>query len=134
MFIHGKGTVVSLDAKDLSAYGTSCEYELKADEHDVTTFGNDFKIFNGGLIESSMKMEGNYDDTETNGPRAVLESLVGKTSELIYQPEGTAAGAPVRTWEVLLTTYTETAPVNDMIKFAAEFRGAGPVEVTTVGP
>jgi hypothetical protein len=129
MFIHGKGTVVSLDAKDLSAYGTSCEYELKADEHDVTTFGNDFKIFNGGLIESSMKLEGKYDNTASNGPRAVLELLVGKTAELIYSPEGTGASKPTRTWEVLLTTYTETAPVNDMIAWAAEFRGAGPVEV-----
>jgi hypothetical protein len=129
MFIHGKGTVVSLDAKDLSVYGTSCEYELKADEHDVTTFGNDFKIFNGGLIESSMKLEGKYDNTATNGPRAVLEVLVGKTAELIYSPEGSGTGKPTRTWEVLLTTYTETAPVNDMIAWAAEFRGAGPVEV-----
>lgn len=131
MFIHGKGTVVSLDAKDLSVYGTSCEYELKADEHDVTTFGNDFKIFNGGLIESSMKIEGKYDSDETNGPRAVLETLVGKTAELIYKPEGGGTGTPTRTWDVLLTTYTETAPVNDMITFAAEFRGAGAVAVTT---
>jgi hypothetical protein len=132
MFIHGKGTVVSLDAEDLSVYGTSCEYELKADEHDVTTFGNDFKIFNGGLIESSMKLEGKYDDTAATGPRAILENLVGKVAELIYKPEGAAAGSPTRTWDVLLTTYTETAPVNDMIAWAAEFRGAGPVAVTTV--
>lgn len=131
MFIHGKGVVVSLDAKDLSAFGTSCEYELKADEHDVTTFGNDFKIFNGGLIESSMKIEGRYDDTASDGPRAVLEALVGKTAELIYKPEGAGTGNPTRTWDVLVVTYTETAPVDDMIKFAATLRGAGAVAVTT---
>jgi hypothetical protein len=130
-FVHGKGTVVSLDAEDLSVYGTSCEYELKADEHDVTTFGNDFKIFNGGLIESSMKIEGKYDDTAAAGPRAILEALVGKTAEMIYKPEGTGGTKPVRTWEVVLITYTETAPVNDMIAFAAEFRGAGPIVVST---
>jgi hypothetical protein len=131
MFIHGKGTVLSVDANDLSVYGTSCEYELKADEHDVTTFGNDFKIFSGGLIESTMKIEGNYDDTASDGPRATLETLVGKTAEMVYKPEGAGTGNPTRTWEVLLTTYTETAPVNDMIKFAATFRGAGAVAVTT---
>lgn len=130
-FVHGKGTVVSLGGADLSVYGTSCEYELKADEHDVTTFGNDFKIFNGGLIESSMKIEGNYDNTATDGPRETLETLVGKIAEMIYSPEGSGTGKPTRTWDVLLTTYTETAPVNDMIKFAAAFRGAGPVEVAT---
>jgi hypothetical protein len=56
--VHGKGTVISVDAKDLSVFGTSCEYELKAEAHDVTTFGNDYKVFSGGLKESSMKIEG----------------------------------------------------------------------------
>ena len=125
--VHGKGTVVSVDAKDLSVYGTSCEYELKADTHDVTTFGNDTKVFAGGLKESSMKIEGIYDDTDTTGPRAVLEPLVGTVAEMIYKPEGTAG--PTRTFDALCTTYTETAPVADMIKFSAQFQGSGSVGV-----
>lgn len=127
--VHGKGTVVSVDAKDLSIYGTSCEYELKADSHDVTTFGNDTKVFAGGLKESSMKIEGIYDDTATTGPRAVLEEIVGTISEMVYKPEGT--GGPTRTWDCLCTTYTETAPVADMIKFSAQFQGSGSVAVAT---
>jgi len=127
--VHGKGVVVSVDAKDLSVYGTSCEYELKADSHDVTTFGNDTKVFAGGLKESSMKIEGIYDDTETTGPRAVLEPLVGAIAEMIYKPEGASAG-PTRTFDALCTTYTETAPVADMIKFSAQFQGSGAVATT----
>jgi hypothetical protein len=129
--VHGKGTVVSVDAKDLSIYGTSCEYELKAESHDVTTFGNDDKVFAGGLKESSMKIEGLYDDTETTGPRAVLEAIVGTVSEMIYKPEGTAG--PTRTFDALCTTYTETAPVSDMVKFSAQFQGSGAVAVAA-GP
>lgn len=129
--VHGKGTVVSVDANDLSVYGTSCEYELKADAHDVTTFGNDTKVFAGGLKESSMKIEGIYDDTATTGPRAVLESIVGTVSEMIYQPEGVGPGNPTRTFDALCTTYTETAPVADMIKFSAQFQGSGSVAVAT---
>jgi hypothetical protein len=132
-FVHGKGVVVSVDAKDLAAYGTSCEYELKADSHDVTTFGNDTKVFAGGLKESSMKIEGTYDDTATTGPRAVLEPMVGTVVEMIYSPEGSGSGNPTRTWDCLLTTYTETAPVADMIKFSAQFQGSGAVAVA-VGP
>jgi hypothetical protein len=132
-FVHGKGVVVSVDAQDLSIYGTSCEYELKADSHDVTTFGNDTKVFAGGLKESSMKIEGTYDDTATTGPRAVLEPLVGTVTEMIYSPEGSGATKPTRTWDCLLTTYTETAPVADMIKFSAQFQGSGSVAVA-VGP
>jgi hypothetical protein len=126
--VHGKGVVVSVATEDLSVYGTSCEYELKADSHDVTTFGNDYKVFAGGLKESSMKIEGIYDDTETTGPRAVLEALVGTITEMTYKPEGTTG--PTRTWDCLLTTYTETAPVADMIKFSAQFQGSGAVAVT----
>jgi hypothetical protein len=130
-FVHGKGVVISLDAKDLSVFGTSCEYELSADEHDVTTFGQDTKVFAGGLKESTMKIEGNYDNTATDGPRAVIEDLVGEVSEMIYKPEGTTG--PVRTFQALCTNYVETAPVADMIKFTAQFHGSGSV-VTTTAP
>lgn len=132
-FVQGRGVVVSVDAKDLSVYGTSCEYQLKADALDCTTFGQDTKVFSGGLKESSMKIEGHYDDTATTGPRSVLEPLVGSTAEMIYKPEGAGTGSPTRTWDCLLTSYTETAPVADMIKFSAQFQGSGTVAVTT-GP
>ena len=131
-FVHGKGTVVSVDAKDLSVYGTSCEYELKAEAHDVTTFGNDYKVFSGGLKESSMKMEGNYDDTETDGPRAILEGNLGEIVEIIYKPEGTTG--VTRTFDAILTQYTETAPVADMIKFEAQFQGSGAVAIAAGTP
>ena len=127
-FVQGRGVVVSVDAKDLSVYGTSCEYELKADALDVTTFGQDNKVFSGGLKESSMKIEGNYDDTATSGPRAVLEDLVGTVTEMVYKPEG--ATGPVRTWDCLCTTYNESSKVDDMVRFTANFQGSGSIAVT----
>jgi len=131
-FVHGKGTVISVDAADMSVYGTSCEFEIKADVHDVTAFGNDYKVFSGGLKESSMKLEGTYDDSAT-GPRGTLEDTVGTTVEIIYSVEGSAAGKPVRTFDGVLTSYNETAPVEDMVKWTAQFQGSGDV-VTTTGP
>ena len=132
-FVHGKGVVISLGGDDLSAFGTSCEYELKADAHDVTTFGQDTKVFSGGLKESTMKIEGNYDSTASTGPRAVIEPLVGEVSEMIYSPEGSGSSKPTRTWDALCTSYVETAPVADMIKFTAQFQGSGSVN-TAVAP
>lgn len=129
-FVHGKGTVISVDAADMSIYGTSCEFEIKAEAHDVTTFGQDFKVFSGGLKESTMKMEGNYDDAAA-GPRATLEDVVGTTIEIIYKPEGAGTGNPTRTFDGVLTSYNESAPVADMIKFTAEFQGSGAVVTTT---
>jgi hypothetical protein len=129
-FVHGKGVVISVGAEDMSAFGTSCEYELKADAHDVTTFGQDYKVFSGGLKESTMKIEGNYDSTASSGPAAVIEPLVGEVSELVYQPEGAGSGKPLRTFDAVCTSYVETAPVADMIKFTAQFQGSGAVVVT----
>ena len=131
-FVHGKGTVVSVDSNDMSVFSTSCEFELKSDSHDVTTFGNDNKVFAGGLKESSFKLEGTYDDTVDVGPRGTLEPAVGTVVEVVYKPEGTGTPKPTRTFDALLTTYTETAPVADMIKFSAQFQGSGAVAITTV--
>jgi hypothetical protein len=130
-FVHGRGTVISVDATDMSVFGTSCEFEIKAEAHDVTTFGQDFKVFSGGLKESSMKMEGNYDDTATGGPRGTLEDIVGTTVEIIYSVEGSGTTKPKRTFDGVLTTYNESAPVGDMVKFTAEFQGSGAVVTTT---
>lgn len=130
-FVHGKGTVVSVDSNDMSIYSTSCEFELKAESHDVTTFGNDHKVFSGGLKESSLKLEGNYDDTTDVGPRATIEPAIGTVIEVIYKPEGAAATKPTRTFQALVTGYTETAPVADMVKFSAQFQGSGAVAITT---
>lgn len=128
-FVHGKGTVVSVDSADMSVFSTQCEYELKAEAHDTTTFGQDNKVFSGGLKESSLKIEGNYDDTATTGPAASLEPAVGTVIEVIYKPEGSSG--PVRTFDGLLTHYGETSKINDMIKFTAQFQGSGTVAVTT---
>jgi hypothetical protein len=126
-FIHGKVTVVSVGGEDMSVFGTSAEYELKADSHDVTAFGADFHVYSGGLKDSTLKLEGTYDDTVTTGPRSLMEPLVGTITELIYHPEGAGIGKPLRTWDALLTSYNETAPVADMTKFTAQFQGSGAV-------
>lgn len=127
-FVHGKGTVVSVDANDMTVFSTQCEYELKAESHETTTFGQDNKVFSGGLKESSLKIEGNYDDTATTGPAASLEPAVGSVIEIVYKVEGSTG--PVRTFDGLLTHYGETSKINDMIKFTAQFQGSGTVAIT----
>lgn len=127
-FVHGKGTVVSIDANDMTVFSTQCEYELKAESHETTTFGQESKVFSGGLKESSLKIEGNYDDTADTGPAASLEPAVGTVIEVIYKAEGSTG--PVRTFDGLLTHYGETSKINDMIRFTAQFQGSGAVAIT----
>lgn len=118
-FTHGKNTVVKLDGNDLSTYTDSSDYERTADSHDVTAYGKDAHVKQGGLLDGTFKMSGTYDNT-VGGPRAVIQPLIGQVVTFIRQPEGTGSGKPQDTGDVLITKYTESNPVADMVKWTVE--------------
>jgi len=129
-FIHGKDTFVSLDGNDLSAYTTSSEISRTADSHDVTTYGQTAHVYEGGLLDGTGKMEGVYNSTAGTGPRAVINPLIGTSVTWIRRPEGTGAGLPQDSVTVLVTGYTETNPVADMVTWAADLQLSGAVDST----
>lgn len=129
--VHGKNTFVSLDGDDLSPYGTSVEWAEPVDEHDVTTFGQDAHILEGGLEGGSATLAGIYDNTAAVGPAAVIRPLKGTVVELIHRPEGTGAGRPQRTVDVLVRGYTESSPVADMVTWTADLGFSGQVADST---
>ena len=116
-FIHGKGSVSTLGGSDLSVYGNSVEWARKADSHDVTTFGKNAHVKQGGLLDGTATIEGIYDNTATVGPRAVINPKIGTVVSMVWRPEGTGTGKPQDTVNVLVGEYTETSPVADMIKW-----------------
>lgn len=128
-FIHGKETFISLDANDLSAFSNTSSLTRAADSHDVTAYGADNHAFFGGLGNGTCSIGGIYDNGVT-GPRAVIEPLVGTVVELIRRPEGTGAGLPEVTVDVLVVNYVETAPVADMVTWTAELQLSGAVDDT----
>lgn len=128
--IHGKVTFVSLDADDLSTYGTSVEFMRSADSHDVTTFGNNSHRKHGGLLAGSATLQGIYDSTASTGPQAVISPLLGTVVELIYRPEGTGSSLPERTVDVLVQEYTESSPVADMVTWSLTVEFDGDVDLT----
>lgn len=119
-FVHGKNTFISLDGDDLSAYTNTSELSRTADSHDVTTYGKNAHVKEGGLLDGTGSMAGIYDDT-TAGPRDVIEPLIGTVVALVRRPEGTGSGKPQDTVDVLVTNYTETNPVADMVAWSCEF-------------
>jgi hypothetical protein len=122
-FVHGKGTAVSIDGDDLSAFSNSVQFNRSADSHDVTTFGKTSKVYQSGLKDGQATIEGIYDSTTGTGPGAVLRPLVGGAAvPLEYQPEGISTGKPTSTVDVIVTAYEETAPVADMITWSATFQ------------
>ncbi len=131
-FTHGKGAVVTIGGDDVSAFSNSIEFERESEAHDVTCFGKNSKVYAPGLKDGTATIEGIYDNTALTGPGAVFRPLVGAAAvELIYKPEGTGTGRPLATVDVLVTKYSESAPVADMITWSVDLQLSDDIADTT---
>lgn len=129
-FVHGKDTFISLGGTNLSTFTNTSEFDVSADEHDVTCYGADDHAFSGGLLTGAVSMGGVYDDGAA-GPKAIIEPLIGTLATLIRRPEGTGSGLPQESLSVLVKRYVETNPVADMITWSCEMTKSGAVTRTT---
>lgn len=129
--VHGKDTYWSLDSDDLSQFSNNLQSERTADSHDTTTFGKTAHVFSGGLKNGTATVTGFYDSSNTAGPRAIIEPLLGTVVPMIYRPEGTGAGKPEDQVDVLVIKYTETSPVADMKTFSVDLQYSDDVETIT---
>lgn len=128
--VHGRHTVFKLAAKDLSTYTTTSQLEKSADAHDITTYGQDAHVFSGGLLNGAASASGIYDSATSIGPRAVIDPLVGTVVTLLRQVEGAGSGKPQDVVQVLITKYTETNPVADMVTWAVDLQLSGTIDAT----
>ena len=129
--VHSKNTYVSLDDKDLSAFLNDSDWTRSPESHKLTTYGNDNNVYKGGLGDGSTDLSGKYDNTASTGPAAVLEPLEGQNVTLVYGPEGTGAGKPERSVDVLVGEYKETHPVADYVMWTCKLTHSGDVTRTT---
>lgn len=130
-FQHGKGTIITVTAVDLSAFTNTSEFERGSDEHDVTTYGKNDHVVQGGLLTGKFTMGGVYDNAAASNPKVTLPPLIGTVVAVIRKPEGTGTGKPQQAFSALLVKYVETAPVADMITWSAEFTKSDAVTSTT---
>lgn len=107
---HTKHTVIIVDGIDISEYCRDSNRERSSGTEDVTTYGKNAVVKDATLLDAAFACSGGYDDDE-EGPRAVLDPLVGEKVTIIYRPEGTGSGKPQDTFEAVITKYAETAPV-----------------------
>lgn len=128
--LHGRYVVCSLDGDDLTAYSNNSQLEFNADSHDVTVYGKNSHVFRGGLKGGTGSVSGFYDVTANVNPRAVIKPLVGTTVQFIHQPEGTGSGKPQDKVDVVVTKYTQTHPVADMVTWTVELQFSDDVDST----
>lgn len=129
---HGKNTVIKVNAVDLSAYTTESELTKATDTHDTTHYGDNAHEFDPGLNTGTFTMGGNYDSTAATGPRAALNIVYAGNAAvpIVRWPEGSGTGKAADTFNAILTNYTETNPVADMVKWKADFQVTGDVTTT----
>jgi hypothetical protein len=128
-FTHGRLTVIKINGVDISAFTDNTEEEDGVETHDVTTYGALRKAYSTGLGDGTFTIGGTYDDGAT-GPRAILKPLLAAGTapvEFIYRPEGTGAGKTQMTVNVLVSSYKQTSPVGEMVKWTAELQMSGNV-------
>lgn len=131
--VHGKKTVLTVAAKDISPYCKTSTLERGSAVHNTTGYGVDDEINAGGLRSAKFTVSGVYDNTALVGPRIVLNPLVGTVVAVVRKLEGTGAGLPIDTFSAVLEKYVETSPHDDMVTWSADFTVSGAV-VATVGP
>jgi hypothetical protein len=139
-FVHGKNTVITLSglsgpasgSHDLSIYINTSKWNFGADSHDTTTYGKNDHVFAAGLKVGTFTMGGVYDGTNpsTNTPWFVLSQATGSTCTIALKPEGTGTGKPTHTFTAVLTDYSQTAPVADMISWDSSFTVSDAVTTT----
>lgn len=124
---HGRNTVLTVNAKDISPYCKTSSLELTAETHDTTGYGATAHTKAGGLLDGSFTVSGTYDNTTLVGPRIVLLPLIGVSTAIVRKLEGTGSGKPQDTFTAICKKYTETNPVDDMVTWSADFEISGAV-------
>ena len=130
---HGRLTVVKVATKDISPFCTTSTFEVTPDIHDKTGYGSVWKGNVGGLLAGTFSVSGFYDNTVTVGPRIVLLPLWGTTAAVVRQLEGAGTTKPQETFNAVVGKYTESNPVDDIVRWSCDFTLDG-APTTTAQP
>lgn len=132
---HGKATEFTIDGNDLSAFVTDVEGPaFEVDVAETTAKASAAKTYVEGHEGSTFTISGRWDDTATTGPDDVLHGIKGggeKPFEIGLGGLGTS-GDVEYTGNAILTSYTPSSPLADVVTFTADFQVSGLVTRSVV--
>jgi hypothetical protein len=110
---------------DISAFVNNVDFPETADVAETTTLGDSSKSYIVGLKDATISISGLWDSTLD----AILGVVVGQSATLSYEysPEGTGSGKIKYTGECILTSYSQSSPVGDVVGFSADLQVSGDV-------
>ncbi len=131
---HGKDAYFAIDdtgatLRNISPYVNSTDVEYSQDLHDDTCYGAIGHSFAGGLTNGRITISGLWNDTADVGSRTVFKGLRNHPTPVDFEwgPEGSGSGAEKITGTCLVESYTESAPVADLVSFTASIQISGAV-------
>lgn len=131
-FYHGKSTNFSLDdtsgtSRDLSDVLVSVDFPEVVETGETTAFGATSKSYIVGLRDATISVSGLWDST-------VDGYIIGTepaTRTFIFGPAGSTSGYVKYTGECILTNYSVSSPVADVVTFSMDLQCTGGVTRTT---
>ena len=131
-FVHGKSTHFSLDdtggtSRDISDVLNSVDFPEIIETAETTAFGATSKSYIVGLRDATISVSGIWDST-------VDGYIIGTepaTRTFIFGPAGSTGGFVKYTGECILTNYSVSSPVGDVVTFSLDLQCTGGVTRTT---
>ena len=132
-FVHGKSTDFSLDdtsgtPRNISNTLTSVDFPSTIDTAETTAFGATAKSYIVGLEDSSFSVSGIWDATVdgyiTGGAEPASRSF-------IYGPAGSTASNIKYTGEAIVTSFSISNPVGDVVTYSLDLQVTCTVTRTT---
>jgi hypothetical protein len=127
-FAHGKSTDFALDdtggtSRSLANTLTDVSFPQTIDTAETTAFGSSNKSYIVGLKDGSFSVSGLWD--------ATIDGYISGTEpasrSFIYGPAGSTSGNVKYTGECILTNYSVSNPVGDVVSYTLDLQITGAV-------
>ena len=128
-FVHGKGTSFTLDntagtVVDISNTLTSVDFPETIETAETTAFGSSAKSYIVGLKDATISVSGIWDAT-TDG--VVMGGTEPASRSFVYGPAGSGTGAVKYSGEAIVSSYSISNPVGDVVTFSLDLQVTGAV-------
>ena len=128
-FVHGKSVDFALDdtsgsSRNISDTLNSVDFPEVTETADTTAFGSSSRSFIVGLESATFSISGLWDATVAGYIKGGTEPA---SRSVIYGPAGSTGGNVKYTGEAILTNYSISSPVGDVVTYSVDLQVTGAV-------
>jgi predicted secreted protein len=128
-FVHGKSTDFEIDdtggsSRNISDTVTNVDFPETLDTAETTAFGSTSKSYIVGLRDATISVSGIWDATVDGYIRGGAEPA---SRSFIFGPAGDTGGNVKYTGEAIVTNYSISNPVGDVVTYTLDLQVTGDV-------